>query len=170
MSGTADHRAAVREALSRLVPGGRSFPPPQVPLMEDECRWFSAALDAQLFQFRECGADCPRRRETKATGPDEFLNPRGAPRHLFSGPHRAQPTLNREYLPHMAAHARAVLELGYQHDQGRADFSQYFTFTRDLITKRKGGTFEADSIFYAADGRPYLHVEVKARSCQEVCR
>lgn len=62
----------------------------------------------------------------------------------------------------MAAHARAVLEFGYARDPGRADFSQYFVFSRDLVTKRKGQTFEADSIFYDADARPYLHIEVKA--------
>ena len=45
--------------------------------------------------------------------PHEFLNYHGEPQHLSSSPHKAQPTLNRESVAHLAAHARAVLDFGY---------------------------------------------------------
>jgi hypothetical protein len=35
------------------------------------------------------------------------------PEHLYSFPWE-RPRLNREYVPHIAAHSRAVLELGYE--------------------------------------------------------
>lgn len=60
----------------------------------------------------------------------------------------------------MAAYARVVRVLGY--DSGRAEFSQYFGFSRDLITKRRGDRYEVDALFYDGSGAPYLHVEVKA--------
>lgn len=162
--------AEVRSILTRLVPGGRPFPPLRVKLVADECRWFLAGFRAELVRFRTCREDCPRLRRWSASGPDEFPNPRGALRHLFSSPHQAQPTFNREYLPHIAAYARAIIEKGY--DRGRADFSQHFAFGRDLITKKKGVPYEIDALFYTPGGEPYLHVEVKAdaREVERIAR
>jgi len=62
----------------------------------------------------------------------------------------------------MGAYARVVRALGY--DARQAEFSQYFGFSRDLITKRRGDRYEVDALLYDGSGAPYLHVEVKARS------
>ncbi len=64
MTEPVDQRAAVLEVLARLVPGGRAFPPLH-----------------RALPVPRVGDGCPRLARWKATGPDEFLNPRGAPRH-----------------------------------------------------------------------------------------
>ncbi len=33
---------------------------------------------------------------------------------------------------------------------------------RDLITKRRGASYEVDALFYTPSGQPYLHIEAKA--------
>ncbi len=78
---------------------------------------------------------------------------------MFSNSRTGPVTLNREYLPHLAAHARLVLELGYSAD--RAVFSQYRTFGSDIRTERAGQRYELDSLFLDSTKRPYLHIEVK---------
>ena len=47
-----------------------------------------------------------------ATDPDHFDTPSGRPRHLFSKPIGPQAWLNREYVPHIAAYAKAVIGHG----------------------------------------------------------
>jgi hypothetical protein len=113
-----------------------------------------------VYAFHDCVPTCRRYRKWQASGPDEFFDSKGLPRHLFSAPHTAQPRFNREYLTHLAAHARAILHFGYRAQD--ADFSLYRSFGRDLLTKQRGGSFEVDSLFYGSGRRPYLHIEVKA--------
>lgn len=156
----ADPVAEARSELEKLVPRGRSFPNLAVPLFADECHWFLAGLKVGLLRFQTCIPGCPRRARWKVSGPDEFLNPRGEPRHLFSAPHAPQPTFNREYLPHLAAHVRAILQFGYRGD--RAALSEYRKFGRDLRAKLAGGSFEIDSLFSSASGKPILHIEAKS--------
>lgn len=156
--------AEARSVLEALVPRGCPFSAGSIPLSADECEWFLAGLKAGLLRFQTCIETCPRRARWKVSGPDEFLNPRGEPRHLFSAPHAPQPTFNREYLPHLAAHMRAILQFGYRGD--RAALSEYRKFGRDLRAKLAGGSFEVDSLFYSASGHPILHIEAKSEPRQ----
>ncbi len=146
--------------ISSLAPGGApvSF---VEPLQTDECKWFLRAVQSELVAFRECAADCPRRVKHGMTGPDEFLNTQGRYRHLFSSPGASRAWLNREYVPHIAAFGRAVLEFGF--DARSSLFSTYRSYSRDLITKKSGGHYETDVEFYDADGRLFLHVEAKTK-------
>lgn len=130
------------------------------PLQADESRWFLESVESGLIAFRECAEDCPRRRKFKVSGRDEFVNSQGRHRHLFSDPTAPAAWLNREYVPHIAAFGRAVIELGY--DPATAMFSAYRTFTRDLITKKTGVSYETDVEFY--DGNELLlHAEAKTK-------
>jgi hypothetical protein len=143
--------------MCRLV---ARFPGTRIPLVQDECRWFNEAFASGLFEFQDCQHTCPRLKRWLEPGRDEFLNPAGQARHLYSFPcHR--PRLNREYVPHIAAHARAILEFGY--DRKGAVFSERRYFARDLIVKKRGGRYELDSLFKSGDQGSYLHVEVKSK-------
>ena len=68
--------------------------------------------------------------------------------------------LNREYVPHIAAYAKAVLDHGYAVDH--STFSLYRKFTRDLIAKRAGQGYETDAEFYDASDALWLQIEAKA--------
>jgi len=72
--------------------------------------------------------------------------------------------LNREYVPHIAAFAYAILVGGY--DLTRCSFSRYRKFERDLIVKRKGAAYETDGEFYGVGDRIHLQVEAKASERQ----
>jgi hypothetical protein len=108
----ADPRERTRRILASLAPRGRPFEI-RIPLAVDECHWFNVAVDTRLFMFEDCPLDCPRLRKWKVSGPDHFVTRAGMPRHIFTAPHALTPTLNREYLPHIAAYARAIHEYGY---------------------------------------------------------
>ena len=154
------------EALGRLqalAPGGAPFVIRE-PLATDESEWFLRTLDAQLFPFRECPEDCFRYKKFGMAGPDHFSTPAGKPRHLFSKPGLDVAWLNREYVPHIAAYGFAVLARAY--DPSRSSFSLYRAFSRDLIAKRKGQSFETDAEFYDFAKGIHLQVEAKASGKQ----
>jgi hypothetical protein len=153
--------AAVEALLRSLVPQGQALPRVQVSLAEDECRWLLAGLDAGLFRFQECNPRCPRLRRHHVSGPDEFLASSGGERHLYSSPGGLGLRLNREYIPHLAAHARGILQLGYPREL--AKFSEYGQFREDRITKKRGQAYEIDSLFSGADHTPRLHLEAKTK-------
>jgi hypothetical protein len=67
--------------------------------------------------------------------------------------------LNREYLPHIAAYTRAIHDFGYDRTRGR--FSHYRHYTRDLLTKRAGGSYETDGEFDDSHGALHLQIEAK---------
>jgi hypothetical protein len=67
--------------------------------------------------------------------------------------------MNREYLPHIAAVARAILDFGFRDD--RFSLSLYRSFKADYITKKRGQSYETDAEFYAEDGCVQLHIEAK---------
>jgi len=159
MVAMADDVADATRVLESLTPGG--FPCPiRTPLVEDECRWFLSAVDREVIRFRECDPTCFRFKKWNATGPDHFDTPSGKPRHLFSKPIGPEAWLNREYVPHIAAYAKAVLDHGYSVE--RSTFSLYRKFTRDLISKRAGQAYETDAEFYDADAHIHLQIEAKA--------
>jgi hypothetical protein len=153
----------VRALIERLAPGGHPVPI-RTPLVEDECVWFQRAVTAGLIRFTTCSEDCFRFKKWGVAGPDHFTTPHGKPRHLFSKPIGPEGWLNREYVPHIAAYAYVVLAGGY--DPARSSFSLYRTFTRDLIVKRAGGSYETDAEFYDGGGDVYLQVEAKASAKQ----
>lgn len=158
-SGSEGAVPAATALITELAPGG--FPVPiRTPLVGDECVWFIRAVADGLIAFSTCPPDCFRFKKWGVAGPDHFTTPHGKPRHLFSKPTGPLAWLNREYVPHVAAYAYAVLRGGYS--RARSSFSLYRTFTRDLIAKRAGGTYETDAEFYDHDGRVYLQIEAKA--------
>jgi hypothetical protein len=128
-------------------------------LLPDESRWFRKAIETRLFKVAECRADCPRLRRWKKTMVDEFITPSNPHRHLFSFSKSGGMRLNREYIPHIAAVARAVIDFGLPAD--KFSFSRYRTFQQDCITKRQGQSYETDAEFYAADGSIELQIEAK---------
>lgn len=144
--------------LTRCSPGEKSFDV-RDPLVVDECTWFNHAVDRGLLNMADCPPDCFRLKKRGASGPDHFTTPDGKPRHLFSSPEAARPALNREYIPHVAAWARAVYDFGY--DPGRCRFSYYRAYSRDLLTKQRGGSYETDVEFDDAAGELYLQIEAK---------
>lgn len=153
-----DDVARTRATLEQLAPGGARLTI-RDPLVADERRWFNEALDRRLVEVRECPAQCFRRRKWNASGPDHFDTPAGAPRHLFSRPDLPEASLNREYIPHVAAYARAVFDLGYPNE--RARFSFYRKYQRDLLIKRAGASYETDVEFFDASGALFLQIEAK---------
>ena len=155
-----------RATLDRLSPGQLPVLV-RTPLVADECHWFNQAIDRGLFAFRECPPGCFRVVKWGVVGPDHFDTPSGKPRHLFSAPHAEQPALNREYVPHIAAYSRAVYDFGY--DPGLARFSYYRRFTRHLLTKRAGGSYETDVEFDDKSGGLQLQIEAKTEP-REVVR
>jgi hypothetical protein len=153
--------AVARIILAVCVPEGRRFTT-LVPIEEDERRWFQSAVEEEIFRFGSCRTTCPRLRRLKRTGGDEFLAPNGRARHLFNFVLN-DPTacvLSREYIPHIAAVSRLLIEKGY--DRNRYSFSRYRSFSRDLVLKKRGGTYETDAEFYDARGAIYLHLEAKS--------
>ncbi len=153
---------ATEDAL-RLIESLAPMGPPVTvrdPLVEDECRWFLEGVNHGIVRFRGCPRDCFRARKWGVGGPDHFDTPSGKARHLFSRPAPEAAWLNREYVPHLAAYARAVVAFGY--DRSRSSFSLYRKFSRDLIVKRAGHSYETDAEFYDADGRIHLQIEAKA--------
>lgn len=135
------------------------------PLLPDEAEWFLATIAAGIIQFQECPESCDRRRKWGASGPDHFATPSGAHRHLFSYPTSGVAWLNREYVPHIAAYGRAILDLGF--GSAERSFSRYRRYGRDLVHRRQGGAYETDAEFYGADGSIALQIEAK-KSPREV--
>lgn len=154
-----DHAAELKSLLSEIKPPGPSSVTVRPELTEDESRWFLAAVGGHLIEFAECRGSCPRLLRSGVAGGDEFLTPAGRERHLYSAPGSPGLRLNREYIPHIAAYAYAILKAGYSPE--RATFSRYRRFSRDLITKKAGQSYETDAEFAGDDGRLELHIEVK---------
>lgn len=163
MAVMAEDVAEATRLVESLAPGG--FPLViRTPLVEDECRWFLRAVSSEIVNFRECDSTCFRFKKWSAGGPDHFDTPSGKPRHLFSKPIGPQAWLNREYVPHIAAYAKAVLD--HRHSRERSTFSLYRKFTRDLISKRRGQAYETDAEFYDGSGSLHLQIEAKASTQQ----
>ena len=156
---TNDESVRLEELLSDLKPTGPQSVPTRPGLFADESRWFLAAVDARLAEFQECMRGCSRLRRSGVTGSDEFLTPAGGLRHLYSAPGSDNLRLNREYIPHIAAYAYAILKAGYRAD--RSSFSHYRSFSRDLISKWAGDSYETDAEFHDVHGQVDLHIEVK---------
>jgi hypothetical protein len=157
-----DMEARVTEILSRLTPGGRPYV--VFPRMEsDEALWFAQAVEKGIVVFGACSSTCSRYRQWGIAGVDEFVTPHHGLRHLLSFP-PDRPRLNREYVPHIAAYAKAIIAHGY--DPARSAFSRYRRFASDAIARKAGSWYETDAEFYAKDGSIWLQVEAKRDSRQ----
>jgi hypothetical protein len=128
---------------------------------DDERRWFQAGVEQGVFQFKTCIQSCPRLKEWKFSGSDEFITPSGGTRHLFNFQRNPENTcfLGREYIPHIAAVSRLIIEKNC--DRTRYSFSSYQSFGRDLYSKKLGGSYETDAEFYDASNSLFLHLEAK---------
>lgn len=157
------------DLLRAIVPGSRPLLV-RDRLLDDECAWWLRAVHEGLVTFRECPEDCFRYRKWSVPGPDHFDTPHGAPRHMFSSPGADVPALNREYVPHIAAWARAVFDFGF--DVSHSRFSFYRRYTRDLISKKQGGSYETDVEIYDSAGALHLQIEAKKDAPQvaRICR
>lgn len=157
------------DLLRAIVPGARPLLV-RDQLLDDECVWWLRAVHEGLVTFRECPEDCFRYRKWGVAGPDHFDTPHGAPRHMFSSPGADIPALNREYVPHIAAWARAVFDFGF--DASLSRFSFYRRYTRDLISKKLGGSYETDVEIYDPGGVLHLQIEAKKDAPQvaRICR
>lgn len=149
--------------LAGLVPHGAPLVIRDA-LADDECKWARLAVERGLVALETCPPDCPRMRKHHAAGPDHFVTPHNGARHMFSGPGTPLPALNREYVPHIAAWARAVYEFGY--DPALTRFSFYRKYGRDLLTKKRGGSYETDVECYDPAGRLVLQIEAKKDAVQ----
>lgn len=154
--------AAATTLIESLAPRGAPVPI-RTALLADECRWFLRSVQAGIVEFDACTAAYFRFKKW-GSGPDHFLTPAEKPRHLFSKPDDQQAWLNREYVPHIAAYAKAILHHGY--DRDRSSFSRYRAFSRDLIIKKAGGNYETDAEFYGHDETLLLQIEAKASERQ----
>jgi len=150
----------LEQFLSSVAPEGRKFTV-SVPFADDEVRWFKAGVEASVFRFGRCTPTCPRLKRWGRSGDDEFITPDGQPRHIFgfSGADETVCHLGREYIAHVAAVSRLIVQKRF--DGRRHSFSRYRTFTRDLVTKRRGQRFETDAEFFGVGDAVFLQVEAK---------
>ncbi len=154
--------AAAEELVRSLAPAGQSVEV-SVPLTADESEWFLQAKREQIVEFIECPSTCFRFKKWGVPGPDHFVTPSGKARHLFSKPVGPHASLNREYIPHIAAFAYAILD--HHYDRTACSFSRYRKFSRDLIAKKAGTAYETDAEFYDGD-QVHLQIEAKASEKQ----
>lgn len=115
-----------------------------------ESYWFRKAIENGLLRVTECTQECTRHKTHWSVVKDHFTMSKGImkkPRHLMSVDKKGNITLNREYIPHIAAYARLILEKGF--DQERSAFSGYH------------GSNEIDGEFIDQDGNLFLLLEVK---------
>lgn len=154
--------------LNALVSDGSPLRPLTVPLEADESEWFVRGWQAGLYPVGECptvgleGVCVPGRH-------DHFHTTSGRHRHLLTRWTEGGWGLSREYVTHLGAFARAVLDFGYP--QEGSLLSHYGRYHRDLIlTRRAGGSYEIDAAFPSGGGdRTRLLIEAKAQP-REVAR
>jgi hypothetical protein len=104
-------RAAER-LVRALAPSGHEVPIPE-PLALDESRWLALAVEKGLLEFTCCPDTCPSAAGATSSACDHFETGSDDPHHLFARASQTRVALHREYLPAIAAYARAVLDLGY---------------------------------------------------------
>lgn len=162
-----DWRSETVALLGELVPGGGALRALTVPFENDECEWFVRGWEAALYPVGACPNTglkhtCSRDRL------DHFLTTSGRHRHLLTRWTVGGWGLSREYVTHLGAFAKAILAYGYP--QAGSLLSHYGRYSRDLLTRREGGSYEIDAAFPAGPGeRPLLLIEAKAEP-REVAR
>jgi hypothetical protein len=107
-----DEMRAAESLVRALAPSGHEVPIPE-PLALDESRWLVLAVDKGLLEFTPCTSTCPSASGATSSARDHFETGSDDPHHLFARAGQPRFALHREYLPAIAAYARAVLDLGY---------------------------------------------------------
>ena len=108
-----DEMRAAESLVRALAPSGHEVPIPE-PLALDESRWLIIAVEKGLLEFTRCTDACARTSAAcSRSACDHFETGSDDPHHLFAHIGRDRVALHREYVPAIAAYARAVLDLGY---------------------------------------------------------
>jgi hypothetical protein len=152
-----DEMRAAESLVRHLAPSGLPVPILE-PLALDESEWFLTAVEKGLIEFTNCNGSCTRTARGRPRTRDHFETGGGEPEHLFTvDGHSA--ALRRDYIPCVAAYARAVLDLGYD-DIGATLFGQRATGRR-LVNPFTTTTVRTGAEFPAADGSVHLQIEAK---------
>lgn len=106
-----DEMRAAESLVRALAPSGHEVPIPE-PLALDESRWLVLAVEKGLLEFTRCTGSCGRT-GAESSARDHFETGSADPHHLFTRVGEQRVALRREYVPAIAAYARAVLDLGY---------------------------------------------------------
>lgn len=158
--------AWVEGYLACLFPAGRRLAF-RDPLLKDEALWFRRAIEEGVIVVRSCSAKCKANTDPEHPRRDEFIVPHQSDRirHLLTFESEGGVTVSREYVPHIAAYARAILGLGYPRE--RSSFSRYRQFGEATAKRTGKAGCETDAEFYGVDGESvYLHVEAKRDTAQ----
>ena len=107
-----DEMRAAESLVRALAPSGHEVPIPE-PLALDESRWLVLAVEKGLLEFTRCTGTCARAVGDPSSARDHFETGSDDPHHLFARAGEQRVALRREYVPAIAAYARAVLDLGY---------------------------------------------------------
>lgn len=110
---TDDEMRAAESLVRALAPKGCAVPISE-PFALDESRWLLRAADKGLIEFSQCTGSCSPSVSRPSASGDHFEADDGEPHHLFTETDERHATLHREYVPAIAAYARAVLDLGYE--------------------------------------------------------
>jgi hypothetical protein len=146
-----DEMRAAEGLVQALTPTGCIVPIPE-PLAIDESRWFVFAADKGLITFSPC-------HEPVSRG-DHFTTGTDDPHHLFAQVDGCHAVLRREYVPAIAAYARAVLDDGY-HQDGAVLLAERPT-ARRLVQRSTPSHVHTHAIFPARDGGVHLQIEAKS--------
>lgn len=154
-----DWRAEAYEHLAAVVPPGAPLRALDPLLAADESEWFVRGWESSLYPV----GPCPVRGLPKVCGPDRldhFLTTSGRHRHLLTRWSEGGWGASREYVTHLGAYSRAILDYGYP--TPAALLSHYGTYSRDLIRRKRGGSYEIDAAFSIATNEPpWLLIEAK---------
>lgn len=155
---------AAHALLKDLVPNHEPLRTLQPDLASDESEWFVRGWEASIYPVGRC----PMVGLKKVCGPDRldhFLTTSGRHRHLLTRWTIGGWGTSREYVTHLAAYARAILDYGYP--QRGSLLSHYGQYRRDLILRKRGGSYEIDAAFPLPDSEePWLLIEAKKEASQ----
>jgi hypothetical protein len=105
------------------------------PLLDDEATWFIAAVARGVIEFG-VSRRLRAKEEMGRSRSRPFHDPDGSSPAPNSYPASGTAWLSREYVPYIAAHGRAILELRFA--SAPRSFCRYRTYRRDLVHRREG--------------------------------
>ncbi len=152
-----DEICAAETLVGTLAPSGCHVPIPE-PLAVDESRWFVLAVEKGVIEFSRCGRSCARG-EDAGSAVDHFETGTDDPHHLFSRIDARTATLQRDFIPAIAAYTRAVLDLGY--DPEHSVLLPRQPVPRRRVRRASAGEVRASCEFRDAAGALQLQIEAK---------